>query len=109
MKLTNEVAVYVPSTIGESNADQALISRIVDQALTDLSLVNGGATVTKGIGAWLSHDGKLVKESVTIVSSNCETITVQTLRTLAHLRKLVRESMAQEAVTVRVNGVLYIR
>ena len=55
MKLTNEVAVYVPSTIGESNADQALISRIVDQALTDLSLVNGGATVTKGIGAWLSQ------------------------------------------------------
>lgn len=109
MKLTNEVAVYVPSTLGESNADPALISHIVDQALVELSSVNGGATVTNGIGAWLSHDGKLVKESVTIVSSNCETITLQTLRTLAKLRKTIRESMAQEAVTVRVNGVLYIR
>lgn len=109
MKLSNEVAVFVPSTLGESSADPALISRIVDQALTELSLVNGGATVTSGVGAWLSHDGKLVKESVTIVSSNCEKITSQTLRTLAKLRRLVRKSMKQEAVTVRVNGVLYIR
>ena len=109
MKLANEVAVYVPSTLGESNASQELISHIVDQALVELSSVNGGATVTNGTGAWISSDGTLIKESVTIVSSNCETITVQTLRTLAKLRKFIRESMAQEAVTVRVNGVLYIR
>lgn len=109
MRLSNEVAVYIPSTRGESSADPALISRIVDQALVELSLVNGGATATAGTGAWLSNDGKLVKESVTIVSSNCETITLQTLRTLARLRKVIREEMAQEAVTARINNTLYIR
>lgn len=109
MKLANEVAIFVPSTLGESSADPALISHIVDQALVALSSVNGGATVTNGTGAWIASDGTLIKESVTIVSSNCETITLQTLRTLAKLRRLVRESMRQEAVTVRVNGTLYIR
>ena len=109
MKLANEVAIFVPSTFGESSADPALIARIIDQALVELSSVNGGATVTNGIGAWIASDGKLIKEEVTIVSSNCGEVTPQTLRTLAKLRRFVRESMEQEAVTIRVNGTLYIR
>ena len=109
MKLSNEIAVFVPSTIGAAEASQEMVSRVVDQALIELSAVNGGATATNGVGAWLSSEGGLVKESVVIVSSSCETITLETLRTLAKLRRLVRKTMRQEAVTVRVNGVLYIR
>ena len=109
MKLSNEVAVYVPSTIGSAPANQELVSGVVDRALTELSAVNGGATATNGVGAWLSSEGGLVKESVVIVSSSCETITLETLRTLAKLRRLVRETMRQEAVTARINNTLYIR
>lgn len=109
MKLANEVAIFVPSTIGAAEASQEMVSRIVDRALVELSSVNGGATVTNGTGAWIASDGTLIKETVTIVSSNCGEVTLQTLRTLAKLRRFVRESMKQEAVTVRVNGTLYIR
>lgn len=109
MKLSNEVAIFVPSTIGAAEASQEMVSRIVDQALVELSAVNGGATATAGVGAWLASDGKLVKESVVIVSSSCETITLETLRTLAKLRRFVRETMQQEAVTARINNTLYIR
>lgn len=109
MKLSNEIAIFVPSTIGSAPASQETVSRIVDQALVALSSVNGGATATAGVGAWIASDGTLIKETVTIVSSNCGEVTMQTLRTLAKLRRLVRDTMQQEAVTVKVNGTLYIR
>lgn len=109
MKLSNEIAIFVPSTIGSAPANQELVASVVDQALVALSSVNGGATATAGTGAWIASDGKLVKESVVIVSSSCETITLETLRTLAKLRRLVRQTMQQEAVTARINNVLYIR
>ena len=109
MKLSNEIAVFVPSTIGSAPANQELVASVVDQALIELSAINGGATATAGTGAWVASDGTLIKETVTIVSSNCGEVTMQTLRTLAKLRRLVRQTMQQEAVTVKVNGTLYIR
>lgn len=109
MKLENEVAVIVPSTNGTSVADPVLIQTQIDKALVDLSLLNGGATAQPGIGCWVDDSGSLVKENVTVISSSCGDITIRTLRTLVTLSKAIKVAMNQEAVSVKINGTLYIR
>jgi hypothetical protein len=65
IKLSCQVKVYIPSTINVKESVDS--SEWIDKALELLSNEFGGATSTSALGAWVSNQGELVKEGVTVV------------------------------------------
>lgn len=105
--LRSKVSIYVPSTIKVS--EMVDNSAMVDYVHTKLSEMFGGATCAPAIGGWVTESGELVKERVTIVYAFC---TEQQLdKYLEHdvlpLCEKIKKDMAQEAVSLEVNGELY--
>ena len=106
VKLSCNVKIYVPSTV---NVNQVFDSAIVvDDTLKFLSDTFGGATASKALGAWITTNGQLVKEPVTLVISYCDQLNLT-----AHIESVydycmkMKIELAQEAIALEVNGELY--
>ena len=101
--LNSKVAIYVPSTI---NVDETCENKKqVDRVLTKLSLLFGGATATDAIGGWVCQSGKLVTEKIVIVYSYCkEAELIEKIDAVLDICKRIKIEMAQEAVTLEING-----
>jgi len=106
--LPYEIAVYIPSTLGNDIAPKAMIEKAIDNTLIALSERFGGATATSGIGAWVSDSGELIKESVTIVSSNHDSDNVDALQFAIGIAKGIKAEFKQQAIAVKQNGSLYL-
>lgn len=106
-KLSNYVSIIVPSTQGIADkASASNTAKQVENIATKLSLLNGGATITKGVGTWYSDElKKLVTEEVTIVKSYCESYDIEKL---VEICETLKQEMQQEAVSLEVNGELYL-
>jgi pyruvoyl-dependent arginine decarboxylase (PvlArgDC) len=104
--LENEVRIIVPSTksVNQSVSNSAM----VDYVAAELSAVNGGATITSGNGCWNSDEFGLIKEGVSVVSSNCAEITAELLTKVYQIGHKILVEMSQEAVSVVVNGTLIL-
>lgn len=101
--LAHEVVIIVPSTV---NAIESVDNTLqVNHVAGELSKLFGGATITSGQGCWNSDKEGLIKESVTLVSSSCEVVNFEAVYNLAIWLK---ESMTQEAIAVKIDGVLYL-
>lgn len=107
--MQNRVAVYVPGTSGAVNSDPALAARMVETVAARLSELFGGATISLAAGAWMSAEHGLIREDVQIVYSYCTSEQLEQgaedVLTLAHM---VKREMEQEAVSVEINGALYL-
>ena len=104
--LSHEVKVIVPSTKDVNvNADS---SAMVDFVAGEFSKLNGGATITSGQGTWNSDKMGLVKEAVTVVSSSCVEVTDEVLACVYSIAQKILAEMSQEAVSVSVDGILYL-
>lgn len=105
--LPQRVALYVPGTQGPATATDNAAQ--VERVARSFCAMFGGATAQQSAGYWLSESAGLVREAVTIVYAAC---TAEQLRDnlpdVLTLAQQIKQDMAQEAVSVEVNGALYI-
>ena len=104
--LRSKVSIYVPSTNNVN--EQVDNSAMVDYVHTTLSRFFGGATCAPAIGGWVSESGELVKERVTIVYAFCTDEQLERYdEDIISVCEKIKKDMAQEAVSLEVNGELY--
>lgn len=105
--LPQRVALYVPGTQGPATAtDNAAQVERVARAFCGWF---GGATAQQSAGYWISDNAGLVREAVTIVFAACTAAQLREhLPDVLNLAQQIKQDMAQEAVSVELNGALYI-
>lgn len=105
--LPQRVALYVPGTQGPDTATDNAAQ--VERVAAEFSRMFGGATAQESTGFWMSDTAGLVRESVTIVYANCTADQLRDrLPDILTLAQQIKQDMAQEAVSVEINGTLYI-
>lgn len=107
LELPQRVALYVPGTQGTATAtDNAAQVERVARAFCGWF---GGATAQESTGFWMSDTAGLVREAVTIVYAACTADQLRDrLPDVLTLAQQIKQDMAQEAVSVELNGTLYI-
>ncbi|WP_026487622.1 hypothetical protein [Caldanaerobius polysaccharolyticus] len=98
--LTKRLAVYIPSKCGQDEIPASTRQFWLKTALRTLAEIYGGATTIEGQGAWLSENGDIVTEHVTIAYAYTdETADVSPVYELA---KRLCKALRQEAVAVEI-------
>jgi hypothetical protein len=107
-KLPHIAAVYVPTTVGKKTDAQ----RGKDTALyvgEEMAKIFGGYTITKALGGWYSDtDGELIQETIFIVRSNSESMTQLEKNMTVNIAQYVKDWHLQEAVSIEIDGTLYL-
>ncbi len=105
----HRVEVYVPGT---TSVDRELTTEEhrsrVGAALQVLSSVFGGATALPAQGGWVTKQGKLVREPVTIVFSYAPSLSIGQLQTVRQFALGLKDELGQECVTVVVDGEMFL-
>lgn len=105
-KLNSKISIYIPST---NNVDNYYDNyQIVDNTLSFLSRLFGGATNNAVEGSYLTSKGKLIKEKINIIYSYC------TFNQLEHNQKKILEfcenlknELSQESIVLEINQEMY--
>lgn len=107
VQLPHRVAVYVPSTQGPAETtDNAKQGQRVARELSEMF---GGATATTARGFWVSDAAGLVAESVTIVYASCTDKQYhEQVPEVIRIAQRIKEEMQQEAVSIELDGILYL-
>lgn len=107
VELSCSIKIYVPSTI---EVDKVFDSKeYVDKTLIFLSSLFGGSTATIALGAWVSSQGELIKENVTLVTSYCHQNSLE-----KHMGEIydfcinLKLDLKQESIALEVNNKLYL-
>ena len=100
IKLNNQVAVIVPKKTNDGRSTKTVINKV--NKLFCLSF--GGASILEVSGYWV-NDGKVYHDENLKIVSNVENIDVETI---AEAASLVLTECEQLAVSVEINGSLYI-
>lgn len=107
IKLSSSIKVYVPSTV---NVNERIYSQEwIDKTLKFLSQCFGGSTASNALGAWVSSNGELVKEDVTMVFAYTNQSDLE-----SNIDKVygfcldMKKDLTQEAIALEVNGELYL-
>lgn len=107
LELPQRVALYVPGTqdINHATDNAAQVERVAREFCGWF----GGATAQPSAGYWISDNAGLVREAVTIVYAACTADQLrERLPDVLTLAQQIKQDMAQEAVSVELNGALYI-
>lgn len=105
--LPQRVALYVPSTTDTDKPTDNAAQ--VERVARDFCGWFGGATAQQNTGYWLSESAGLVREAVTIVYAACTAAQLREhLPDVLTLAQQIKAEMQQEAVSVEINGALYI-
>lgn len=105
--LPERVALYVPSTTDTDKPTDNAAQ--VERVARDFCGWFGGATAQQSAGYWLSESAGLVREAVTIVFAACTADQLREhLPDVLQLAQQIKQDMQQEAVSVELNGALYI-
>ena len=107
VKLASRVSVYVPST---TDTDQPTDNREqVEKVAAKLSEMFGGATASEARGYWSSDTAGLVAEAVTVIYSNSTPEAIQQhAAEIVAICQQIKQDMSQEAVSLDIDGALYI-
>jgi hypothetical protein len=104
----HEFQIYIPNTFDVDGAISAEFrADLLVKVQVAFSQEFGGFTITEAVGGWVSANGQLVTEQVTIVSSSADEITPRRLRLVRQVALAVKHQLQQEAVSVRVDGTLF--
>ena len=107
VKLSARVAIYVPGTCGVDTA--ADTSAVADHVAAQLSAMFGGATKQKAAGCWLSEAAGPVSEDVTVVYAFADPADLEQYReAIGALALDIKRDLRQEAVSVELDGALYL-
>ena len=105
--LPERVALYVPSTQDVTHATDNTAQ--VERVAREFCGWFGGATAQQSAGYWISDTAGLVREAVTIVYAACTAAQLREhLPDVLQLAQQIKQDMQQEAVSVELNGALYI-
>lgn len=105
--LPERVALYVPSTTDTDKPTDNAAQ--VERVAREFCGWFGGATAQKSTGYWTSDAAGLVREAVTIVYAACTADQLREhLPDVLQLAQQIKAEMQQEAVSVELNGALYI-
>lgn len=112
IKLNNKIKVVVPK---EDNAGKAINCSIIDCSLRTVTGILGGATTYDGAGQWISSNGHLMTDNVSVTEWSYDLIDLiekDKLRYTACFVSWIVDALisfhGQEAVSVERDGVLYI-
>ena len=110
--LKNKIKVIVPK---EDNAGRKIDSKMLERSITRATDIFGGATVYDGTGYWTSPGGRLLTDNVNVIEWSYNLIDLIEKNRLWDASCMVGWVVAaliifhdQEAVSVEVDGVLYI-
>lgn len=107
LELPQRVALYVPSTTDTDKPTDNAAQ--VERVAREFCGWFGGATAQPSAGYWMSDAAGLVREAVTIVYAACTADQLREhLPDVLTLAQQIKQDMAQEAVSVELNGTLYI-
>ena len=107
IKLSSIVKIYVPSTINVNNPVDNSIW--IQKTMNLLSKEFGGSTASDALGAWVDSTGSLVKEKVTIVLSFCNKEDLsKSIDKIYDFCLEMKKELSQEAVSLEINGELYL-
>lgn len=101
IKLNNSIKVIVPVT----NNDGVKVD-FSSEIKTVINTV-GGATTYPARGSWVEK-GKLYTDSIDVVQFNCDEFDTDTNWAISHLVSAIFDKAEQLAVSVEINGTLYI-
>jgi len=106
--LNNFVELFIPTTYNVDIQGNPASETFREIIVFKFSEFFGGATIAENIGAWVSAEKGIVFEPVSIVQANCTDAQLSDrIGEVAYLANLIKTVMRQEAVSLRVNGVLY--
>lgn len=106
IKLSCKIAIYVPSTMDVNKKIDS--SKYINDTLTLLSKLFGGATSTKAVGCWQSQKAGLVKEDVEYCFSYCQQKDLQkSINDIIVYCEKLKKDMNQENISLEVNNELY--
>lgn len=106
--LPHKFTIIVPSTQDVREVlNEADAKHYVQLVLTRLAIRFGGATALPALGAWVSADGSLVEETITIVYSFSSTRTSEDEDYIEDIATWLRDKLAQEAIAVELDGELH--
>lgn len=105
--LSASVKLYVPSTVNiNETADNSAEVRAAEEAFSGWF---GGATAYRALGVWKSPVAGLVHEAITIVESFCNTADLEAnISAVVSYARSMKERLGQEAVSLEVQGKLYL-
>jgi hypothetical protein len=107
VQLPHRVAVYVPSTQGPAETTDN--AKQVQRVAREFAEMFGGATATTARGFWVSDAAGLVAESVTIVYASCTDRQYhEQVPEVIRIAQRIKEEMQQEAVSIELDGILYL-
>ena len=106
-KLENKVEIIVPK---EDNNGVEIADKRIQEYVNSITIEAGGCTITEIKGQWYSEDEKRIMEDNNL---NLEWYYMQdsakfmTVELKGIVRRLI-EVYGQEAISIKINGVLYI-
>lgn len=106
-KLQNKVEIIVPK---EDNNGKEINDKRIQEYVNSITMEAGGCTITEIKGQWYSEDEKRIMEDNNLnlewyyMQDNAKFMTVE-LKGI--VRRLI-EVYEQEAISIKVNGTLYI-
>lgn len=104
--LSSRLTVYIPSTSDINHACDT--SAYVDECVTLLSELFGGATSTDALGYWTSPAAGLVKEKSVLVFAYCSDTDLQNnIEKVIDFCEKVKSELKQDAVALEINGEMY--
>ena len=105
--LPQRVALYVPSTTDTDKPTDNAAQ--VERVAREFCGWYGGATAQQSTGYWMSDAAGLVREAVTIVYAACTADQLREhLPDVLQLAQQIKAEMQQEALSLDLNGTLYI-
>ena len=103
--LSHKFSIYVPSTIDTNKETDN--TKKVNETLSFLSSLFGGATKTDAFGAWVSEAAGLVTEKVSLCYSYCSLIDkYKHIKKVKEFARNLKNEMGQEAVSLEIDGKL---
>ena len=105
----NSISLFVPSTVNVNQ--QVNNSYYVKYCYNKLQLLynNNNITYYDTTGSWWSNDkNDTVKEDITIITVDMETITENDIYNFIQLANWIKKEMSQEGVSIAINAALAI-
>ncbi len=106
-KLQNKVEIIVPK---EDNNGVEIADKRIKEYVNSITMEAGGCTITEIKGQWYSEDEKRIMEDNNLnlewyyMQDSAKFMTVE----LAGIVRRLIEVYGQEAISIKVNGTLYI-
>lgn len=101
MKLQNSIEVLVVETT-EAMEERAIM------VAKEFASKFGGYNMYEGVGGWVSGDGELIQEKHIRVSANFDNSPSESEVVLTACNAIIYASHQQDAVSLVINGTLYI-